>query len=229
LKTRKDVNSKKIGLIGHSEGGLIAPMVGQDNSDVNFMVLLAGTGVTGKEIILDQQDEMNRLGGLSETENSKAVEFSKSIFNYIEENIQNSNKEDLSSYISEILEKKDGYQLPEGQSKKEFIQSQVKQLSSPWFKYFLLYNPRPALENLKCPVLAINGSKDIQVKSTLNLPVIEKALSLHKHALTQVKELDQMNHLFQECETGDVSEYETIEETFSPKALKIISDWMSKL
>ncbi|MGB1294234.1 MAG: alpha/beta hydrolase family protein [Flavobacteriales bacterium] len=226
LKTRAEVNKEHIGLIGHSEGGLIAPMVAQHNTDVAFLVLLAGTGVDGKTILLDQTEEMNRLEGMKEDENRKAMTFSADVFTYIEENVPELTKEKLKAFMVEKLKDKNGFQLPAGEDENKFITSQVNQLTSPWMKYFLFYDPVKTLEKISVPVLAINGSKDIQVKSQLNLPAIKKALNKKKHASTKVEELQGLNHLFQECKTGSVSEYQKIEQTFSPKALAVISDWM---
>jgi uncharacterized protein len=101
-------------------------------------------------------------------------------------------------------------------------------LLSPWFRYFLSYDPAPTLAKVKCPVLALNGEKDVQVSPKENLEGIEKALKAGGNGDVTVKELTGMNHLFQTCKTGAVAEYATIDETFAPAALELISEWILK-
>jgi fermentation-respiration switch protein FrsA (DUF1100 family) len=110
----------------------------------------------------------------------------------------------------------------------DFVKLQVKQIANPWMQYFIKYNPTPTLEKVKCPVLALNGEKDLQVPAKINLEAIEKALEKGGNKNVTTKELPNLNHLFQECETGSPSEYETIEQTFSPIALSEISNWILK-
>ena len=110
----------------------------------------------------------------------------------------------------------------------EALASRTKSILSPWFRYFLSYDPRPALEKVKCPVLAILGEKDLQVPPKENLPALEKALKAGGNADFTVKELPSLNHLFQTSKTGAVSEYGEIEETFAPSALDLVADWILK-
>jgi len=110
-----------------------------------------------------------------------------------------------------------------------FIEQQFKTLTSPWFKFYLSYNPIPVLEKVNCPVLALNGGNDLQVPAKQDLSEIEKALKEGHNKDFKVEELPGLNHLFQPSETGKISEYAKIEETFSPKALKIIGDWIKKV
>jgi len=118
--------------------------------------------------------------------------------------------------------------IPAGISKEEFVESQFKVLTTPWMVYFLKYNPATSLEKVKCPVLAINGDKDLQVPSKINLDAIQKALSKGGNTKATMKELPGLNHLFQECTTGSPQEYIKIEQTFSPTALNVISDWITQ-
>ncbi len=230
LKTRDDVDKSKIGLIGHSEGGVIAPLVASERSDVAFIILLAGTGVPGKTIIVDQIFEINKANGESEEYNLASTEISKLSFDYLESILDKADKKDLlTTYMSELIKTHEHFILPQNISSDQFIKSQVEQLCSPWMSFFLFYNPQDALTKTTCPTLAINGNKDLQVKSSLNLPAIEKALQKNGNTLFKTKELDGLNHLFQECKTGSPNEYEQIKQTFSPLALSTISDWMSSL
>ena len=102
-------------------------------------------------------------------------------------------------------------------------------LQSPWFRYFLTYDPRPTLAKVKCPVLAINGEKDLQVPPRQNLPEIEKALKAGGNAAVTIREMPNLNHLFQTCKTGAPTEYAQIEETFAPAALQVVGEWVAKL
>ena len=111
----------------------------------------------------------------------------------------------------------------------QLIQLQTNQLCTPWMLEFIRYNPAPTLEKVKCPVLALIGSKDLQVPAKENIPALENAFKNGNNKKAVVKELDGLNHLFQTCTTGAPSEYSNIEETFSPVALKTISDWLKKL
>src|SRR5665648_39344 len=195
LKTCKEIDPKKIGLIGHSEGGIIAPMVAVKSPDVAFIVLMAGTGLTGEEILYLQGALISRAMGVSE-----------------EDIIKNRQLSD---------EKKEQIGDPE-----VFLEAQLQSLLSPWLKFFLTYDPKPILSKVKCPVLAINGEKDLQVPPKENLSTIEEYLKTGGNQNYTIKELPGLNHLFQTTQTGLPSEYAKIEETISPVALKIVGDWI---
>jgi uncharacterized protein len=107
-----------------------------------------------------------------------------------------------------------------------FADSQIKMLESPWFRFFLTFDPRPTLAKVRCPVLALNGEKDLQVPPKENLAEIAKAIKKGGNTRVTTKELPGLNHLFQTCTTGSVAEYDQIEETISPTALKVIGDWV---
>lgn len=134
-------------------------------------------------------------------------------------------KKELGDYLKEQLEEED---IPAGMSEEDMITSTVDQLSSPWFQFFMQYDPRPTLEKVKCPVLAINGEKDLQVPPKENLSEIEKALKKGGNDKFTILEMPNLNHLFQNSETGAPSEYASIEETFSPKALEEILKWIQE-
>jgi hypothetical protein len=108
----------------------------------------------------------------------------------------------------------------------EALEAQIKQITTPWFRFFLTYDPRPTLARVKCPVLAINGEKDLQVDPDQNLPEIEKALRGGGNARVTIVELEGLNHLFQRCETGAPAEYAKIEQTIAPEALERIGSWI---
>lgn len=227
LKTRKEINAKKIGLVGHSEGGLIAPMVAADSKEVAFIVLLAGPGMQGAPLLLLQEELIARASGASENDIKKSAKTSKKIFDLA---ITSSNTEQLkttiTSIINETIKNDTSVHLPEGVKQEEFVAKQVDQLTNPWMLYFLKYDPAPALQKVKCAVLAINGEKDLQVPAKENLSAIKNALEKGGNKKTTIKELPGLNHLLQECKTGSPEEYAAIEQTCSPAALDEIGKWI---
>lgn len=227
LKTRKEINPEQIGLIGHSEGGLIAPMVAVKSSDVAFIVLMAGTGLTGEEILYLQGALIYRAMGVSEEDIIKNRQFNEKIFLVIKEEKDKKNAEErLRQMFMEDWEKMSDEKKEQIGDPEIFLKAQLQSLLSPWLKFFLIYNPKPTLTKVKCPVLAINGEKDLQVPPKENLSAIEEALKAGGNQNYTIKELPGLNHLFQTAQTGVPSEYVKIEETISPMALKIIGDWI---
>lgn len=227
LKTRKDINTKQIGLIGHSEGGLIAPMVASQNKDVAFIVLLAGPGIPGDQILLLQQKLIGRAGGVSEAELNKNERENAKAFAIVHQSGSLEQlKKDLTSFLTASLKENPNSGKPADMSDSAFVQLQVNQIATPWMQYFLKYDPVPALEKLSCPVLALNGAKDLQVPPKENLEAIKKALAKGGNRKVTIKEFPNLNHLFQECTTGAPSEYATIEMTFSPAVLSEMVAWI---
>ncbi|HOF65755.1 MAG TPA: alpha/beta fold hydrolase [Bacilli bacterium] len=229
LKTRKEVNKKKIGLIGHSEGGLIAPMVASKSKDVAFIVLLAGTGIQGDKLLLMQQKLIGRASGVSEEDLQKSELTNRKAFDIVNKstNLEQLNS-DLTKFIKQELKDNPNSEKPAEMSDDDFVKLQVKQIATPWMQYFIKYNPAPALEKVKCPVLAINGEKDLQVPPKENLEAIKKALTKGGNKKVTTIEFPNLNHLFQECKTGSPDEYATIEQTFSPTAMTEILKWIKQ-
>jgi len=219
LKNRSEVDTHKIGLIGHSEGGFIAPMVASENPDVAYIVLLAGTGVTGAEILAKQNELMSRQGGMSEDLIGKIDKINRSVYALILDNGRSTKA------VKELLAKK--YNLLGQSDSKKYIALEYQQLSSPWFQFFLKTDPKQFLSQVKIPVLALNGTNDLQVDAEQNLSAIESILKSSGNTRFIVKRLTNLNHLFQTSKTGAVSEYALNEETFSPIALKLIVDWLN--
>jgi len=230
LKTRKEINPKQIGLIGHSEGGLIAPMVAVKSVDVAFIVLMAGTGLTGEEILYLQGALIAKAMEASEEDIVKNRQFNEKIFSVIkEEKDKKMAEERLHQMFMEDWEKmteEEKNRIGDIGDPEEYLKAQLQNLLSPWLKFFLTYDPKPTLSKVKCPVLAINGEKDLQVPPKENLSAIKEALKSGGNQDYTIKELPDLNHLFQTAQTGLPSEYAKIEETISPIALKIIIDWI---
>lgn len=226
LKTRTDVNPNKIGLIGHSEGGFIAPMVAAKDRNINFIVLLAGTGEDGKEVLISQTTKAGELAGTPKDAIAFNEMLGRKIMNIVK---NNTTTETLEVDITNMLQdfKKENLDNSNTEALTDsMIKEQAKSLSSPWIVYFIKTNPEQFLSKVTCPVLAINGEKDFQVLAKLNLTGIEQSLTKGSNKDITIKELPNLNHLFQTCNTGALEEYATIEETFAPVALELVSDWI---
>ncbi len=225
LKRRPEIDPKRIGLIGHSEGGIIAPIVAARSSDVAFIVMLAGTGIPGDEILRMQTRLMAKAAGtddatldLSESVNVKLYEIVKR---------EPAGPALVGKLVAKIDEEKRGKTAAE-QRVCDGLKASVPALANVWNKAFLSYDPRPTLEKVKCPVLALNGSKDLQVPPKENLAGIAAALKSGGNADVTVTEIPGLNHMFQPTETGAPIEYQQIPTTFDPGALSIIGDWITK-
>ena len=228
LKTRKEVDKHNIGLIGHSEGGIIAPMVAVQSKDVKFIVLMAGTGIPGSELLSIQGRLIAKAMGKSDVEIEKSAEIRDKMISMAvaSENIQTL-KDDLNTYlVAETQKEESSAWVPEGVDTEQLIKAQIDFMATPWMVYLLRHDPANVLEKVNCPVLAINGDKDLQVPAKENLEAIAKALKKGGNKNVTLKMLPGLNHLFQESETGSPTEYAAIEQTFSPMALKEISNWI---
>lgn len=227
LKTRKEINKKEIGLVGHSEGGIIASMVASKSKNVSFIVLLAGTGIQGNKLLLLQQELIAKASGISENEIKDAKEWYSELYEIIVNSNDNKKlKTDLTNKVKETLTNLPNIEIPNGMSKEEFVSMQVNEISTPWMVYFMKFNPVITLEKVKCPVLAVNGEKDLQVPPKENLTAIKNALKKGGNKNVTTIEFPNLNHLFQECETGSPNEYANIEQTISPIVLKEITRWI---
>ena len=227
LKTRKEIDVKHIGLIGHSEGGIIAPLVASRNKSVSFIVMLAGTAIPGSELLIRQQELIGRASGVKESDLKITKELNTDIYKLVDKISNNDTlKAKITNYLLAKSKELPELNIPEGKTVNDLIELQLSQLMTPWMLNFIRYNPAPTLEKVQCAVLAINGSKDLQVPASVNLPAIEKALKKSGNKHFTVKELPGLNHLFQECKTGLPAEYGEIEQTVSPLALETMTGWI---
>jgi fermentation-respiration switch protein FrsA (DUF1100 family) len=215
LKTRPEVDAHKIGLIGHSEGAIIAPMAAVADHDVAFVVMLAGSGVPGDQIIVEQGRLIAMASGESKDKADADSEKERETLKIVE-----TEKDPVA--LRDLLGAKLATEgVPDAQ-----VAAQIKALTSPWMRYFLTYDPATALRKLTVPVLALSGSLDLQVPPAQNLPPIRAALAANTHA--EIDEPPGLNHLFQTAKTGSPAEYGQIEETMSPVALDKIASWILK-
>ncbi|MFZ2146716.1 MAG: alpha/beta fold hydrolase [Sedimentisphaerales bacterium] len=227
LKGRKEVNPKEIGLIGHSEGGIVAPIAAAQSSDVAFIVLMAGTGLTGEEILHLQNDFILKAVGASDKVLAMHRAALEQIFDVLKHEKDNAVAEkEIRKIMTDTLAKLSEKEKEALGASEATIEIQLKMLLSRWFRFFLTYDPKPTLMKVKCPVLAINGQLDLQVPPKENLSAIEEALKTGGNTNYTIRELPKHNHLFQRAQTGTISEYAKIEETISPIALESISQWI---
>lgn len=237
LRTRSEIDPQKIGLLGHSEGAVVAALTASEaTNQVAFIVSMAGTGVSGSEIIIEQsramllaspnpdttkiKEELPLLARMHQviiSEDSLAVE---------------QLKEQL---IAKVIRDIDA--LPEERRKhitdkekyaRMSIEMQIKQISQPWMKFFLGYDPVPALEKLTCPTLLLFGELDLQVLPAQNKTPMVKALEKGKNPDFEVKIFPKANHLFQEATTGTPQEYATLPKKFVEEFLPYTYQWIAK-
>jgi hypothetical protein len=226
LKGRAEINAARIGLVGHSEGGLIAPLAAARSKEISFIGLLAAPGLPGDQILLRQTHDVLRSTGASDTDIERARATNARIYEMMK------NEKDstmLAQKVRAILTESGAGESVDGQEKepgsRAAIDGQIAMLTSPWFRFFVGYDPRPALRSVTCPVLVLHGEKDIQVAAAENQKEILKALREGGNSRVRATILPGLNHLFQSAQTGSIGEYGTIEETFAPAALEAIGSW----
>ncbi|MHC4723025.1 MAG: alpha/beta hydrolase family protein [Planctomycetota bacterium] len=227
LKSRKEINPEHIGLIGHSEGGLIAPMAAANSpDDVAFIVMMAGPGLNGEELLHLQGTSILKAAGASEKLITYCRAHRERMFNILRTEKNNAIAE------KKLLELGEKAEAELNEEEKELLKSfesgelGMQLMLSPWYRWYLTYDPKSSLTKVKCPVLAIIGELDLQVAPKENLRAIEEVLKAGGNKSYTIKELANLNHLFQTAQTGELSEYGKIEETISPIALKLIADWI---
>jgi len=215
LKNRPGIDPDAVGLLGMSEGGLVAPMVHTRFEPVDFLVLMAGPSVPGHEILVEQGARMASAQGASPS----AVDTIRSMQQQIMSAVRTaSDSAEVANQVRSIL-KKQG--LPDAQT-----ESQIEQMTSPWLRFFVRYDPAPTLRQVDVPVLALYGSKDLQVPPEQNAPPMRAALRSSPSDDVTVRVLDGLNHLFQPAETGLPTEYAQIETTMAPRALEAVAAWI---
>jgi uncharacterized protein len=227
LKGRKEIDPGKIGLIGHSEGADIAQLAASRSKDVAFIVLMAGSGLPGDEILELQGQLIARAEGASESELKHYREMRQRFVDILlREKDPKAARSKLIAAFKEIPSA-----LPEAEKKAladagRELEATIGQLNNAWFRSLLAFDPRPTLQKVRCPVLAVDGEKDLQVPSKENLAEIDKALKAGGNSNVKAIEFPGLNHLFQPCKTGSPTEYAQIETTIAPEVLKTIGDWI---
>jgi len=219
LKTRKEIDPAKIALIGHSEGAMIAPLLASQTKDVAWVVLLAAPANVGEVTLLNQSELIGKAADLTDEQLEASLNFDQAAYDLVRtEKDSAALREKLKGLVKETG--LDAAMPP------TLLETQLRMMESPWFRFFLDYDPLPNLKTLQVPVLALYGQKDLQVPAKANLPLLKQALQDAGNKDADVRELPDLNHLFQHAYSGTPAEYAAIEETFSPDALQIISDWL---
>lgn len=231
LKSRKEINRGSIGLVGHSEGGIIASMAAAQSPDINFIVLIASPALAIKKMESSEKVRTLKAKGASEDLIARSLDLQERLFAVIGQKKDGEIvRKDFSSIIREyfagLSEKEKAIVEMSEENLEAYIQNQIQRLHSPWFRFYLPFDPGKVLQKVSCPVLAINGEKDRQVTPTENLRAIQRALKAGGNKNYTIKEIPNLNHLLQTAETGDIFEYGKIKETMSPTALQIIGDWI---
>ena len=226
LQSRKDIDSNQIGLIGHSEGGIIAPMVALKSDKVVYLVLMAACGVNGEEMMCSWSESIEKDKGSTTESIDKDRKYKKELFSVIK------NEKNIDTAAKQLRKIILNHKIPEGKKDKlssfesEAIDAEVNYLNTHWLRYFLAYEPALALRKIQIPVLALNGELDKQILSKQNLPAISQALKEAGNQNYKAIELPRLNHIFQTCQDGSFTEYAKIEETISPMALNLITEWI---
>ena len=225
LKQRKEIDPRMIGLIGHSEGGMIAPMVAARSNDVSFIVLLAGPGQRGEDLLYAQTELIHKAQGTHVDTIRHTIALVKRINSIVktetdEKRIEQKVDEEIAAYDRSLPDLQKLLLQPAAGEVKAYM----PMYKTAWYRYFITFDPQPVLKNVKVPVLALNGELDLQVSAKENLDLIGAGLKANEDVT--LKSFPKLNHLFQTCQTGLPSEYGQIDETMSPEVLKTISDWI---
>lgn len=217
LRSRPDIDPHRVGLIGHSEGGVIAPIVAARDPGLKFVVMMAGTGIPGRILLAEQARLISIANGEPKASADAEYALSRKVYDAIADA---KDAEEAQARARQVLE-----QATPKPPKLVFDET-LRLTASPWMRRFLAYDPIPTLAEVRVPVLALNGSKDLQVPAALDLPPIRKALARNPDAT--VTELEGLNHLFQHAKTGSPTEYRRIEETLAPDFLETLDVWLAK-
>lgn len=217
LRQRPEVQAGKTGLIGHSEGAMIGLLAATQPQPPAFLVSLAGPAMRGLDMMVRQNEDLGRASGMADEQLTAARQLNQQIYLTV---LQTPDNQQAQAQVTKLL-------TQIGMNAAQ-AQQQAAQLTTAWYRQLLAFNPEPLLPKVKCPVLALGGSKDLQVAAGPNLAAWEKGVKAGGNADVTVQELPGLNHLFQTATTGLTDEYGRLEETFSPTALAVIGDWLAR-
>jgi len=231
LERRKDVDDGRIGLIGHSEGGILAAMVASQAKEVKFIVLLATPAVPGEQTLYLQGEALMRANGASEEAISGNQRIQRAIFDVVKQGLEpDETYRRVVGAIEEEMAKlpEETQQLLSAELTPQAVDAQARAVSTEWFRDFITFDPADALRKVKVPVLALYGGKDLQVPPGPNVEALRAAMRRAGNSDLTVVELPGLNHLFQTADKGTVDEYSRIEETFAPAAMDAVADWIDE-
>jgi len=230
LKSRRDIDACRIGLLGHSQGGIVAPLVASRSKDVAFVICLSGTGLPGEDASLLQNASIASAEGASESQIEVLLKSHKAFFQLLR---RNADIQELKAGVKSIVENSIAWKSEEQKlsfkdenNENSKVQCVLTACASPWFRFFLDYDPRPALEKTECPALLIFGELDRQVPAEENGKVMVDALQKKGKCRLTVKTFPRANHLFQEAKTGSPDEYGKLDKMFVMGFLEFISNWI---
>ena len=211
LRSRKEINTRKIGIIGHSCGGTIAFDIAAKDPNISFIISLAGAAVRGDSLMLKQVELISKSQGMPDPVWQTAK----------------SSDEIRKEVYADVTRTMSAEQLKNLNTVQQ-LSAQINSMTSPWYLHFMRYDPTASLKKIKCPVLALNGEKDIQVDADMNLTAIKQHISENGNKNVTIKAYPKLNHLFQTCEKGTLAEYGQLEETINPEVLKDMTEWIKK-
>lgn len=227
LQQQPEIDRRRIALLGHSEGAMVAPMVAADSPDVAAVVLLAPPGKTGQEILKSQLAAILTAAGLPADKVESQVKTQQKLISQV---VADASPAEIRKSIEELIrgeQEASGSAAPlDADAMKALVDAQYEQMNTPWMQFFILHDPREALRKVRQPVLALFGEKDLQVLPGENLMEVRQALESSGNTRVTVKALPKLNHLFQEAQTGLVMEYATLSQTIAPAALDEITSWL---
>jgi uncharacterized protein len=222
LRTRKDIDPARVGLVGHSEGGLIAPIVASQDPNIAFVALLAGPGVTGREVLIAQLEAILRSQQTPQEEIDRALLVQRESLTIAASDDPDAVRREKLSELAKRLRN-------EGSLSDQQAQALTgPALAQPWIRAFLRIDPREYVTKLTMPVLIANGSLDVQVVATQNVPELQRALQTAGNTDVTTIVASGLNHLFQPAKTGGVDEYAMIETTIDPAFLDQLTKWVVK-
>jgi dienelactone hydrolase len=229
LKTRSDINPAQIGLCGQSQGAVVAPLAASRSEDVAFIICLAGFGIPGEKVYIAQVTAIARADGASEQDIAEQVENMKRIISLIRKEADEAEIRPLittmlKNQLASMSQKSEKETKEDNKEKDAHLNCVLSWYKSPWFRFFVDYDPKEALEQVMCPVLFVFGELDMQVPLEVNRKAIWNVLKQSGNNDYTLKMIPKANHMFQSAKTGSPSEYLSLEKKFVPGFLEIISD-----
>jgi len=224
LRSRTEIDHDLIGLVGHSEGSVVAAMVAARLQNIAYVVMLSGMGISGDMTLIRQTEAIAKASGIDEEIIGANISLQKKIYAVLKNssNHQTLEKKLHNIYLSQVSALGQGI----NEEMELQIQEHISQVTSPWFLYFVKYDPQADLARVKCPIFILFGEKDLQTPPQFHIPPIKQSFRPNGTSQTTVKIMPGLNHLFQNAETGLVSEYNKISETISPSVLQLIGEWI---
>ncbi|NOT34849.1 MAG: alpha/beta fold hydrolase [Candidatus Eisenbacteria bacterium] len=227
LRSRPEVDARRIAIVGHSEGGILAPWVAARDSQIAALVLLAGTGVPGDSVLATQTEALMRSAGLAREEIARRMAPNRAIHREIKSGASPESVFVRAERTLRVFARTlSAAELQAVGGEERFARDAAEQSRLPWLRWFIAHDPAVDLRRVRCPVLALNGELDLQVDASINLPAIEAALRAGGNRDVTMARMPGLNHLFQTATSGAMSEYSTIEETLAPAVLDRMTAWL---